>query len=182
MVEFQIETERLILREWRDEDVPILHRMGNDPRVMEFLGPQQTLDEAMEIVARQQDIQRNLGYCFWVIERKTDATLIGFCGLKPGPEATPLEGKTEIGWRLAHDHWGLGYAREAAQASLDWGFAHLADNAIWAITVAANIRSWNLMERLGMTRQHNLDFDHPGVPIGSSLKRHITYRIGRPQA
>ena len=179
MAEFRLETERLFLREWRDADVPILHRMGNDPRVMEFLGPQQTLDEAMEAVARQQDTQRNLGYCFWVIERRCDASLIGFCGLKPGPEATPLEGKTEIGWRLAHDHWGQGYAREAAHTSLDWGFANLPDNAIWAITVPANIRSWGLMERLGMIRQIELDFEHPGVPDGSPLKPHITYRIGR---
>ena len=82
---------------------------------------------------------------------------------------------------LARDAWGQGYAREVARATLDWGFANLAEDTIWAITVPANIRSWGLMERLGMTRQIDMDFDHPNVPDDSPLKRHITYNIMRPQ-
>jgi RimJ/RimL family protein N-acetyltransferase len=175
--EFRIETERLILRSWRDEDASPFHKMGSDPKVMEFLGPLRTLAQARESVAGQQALQSDHGYCFWATERRSDGNMIGFCGLEPGPTATPLEGKTEIGWRLAAAEWGKGYASEAARAALDWGFANLPDPDIWAITVAANTRSWGLMERLGMTRMPDLDFDHPSLPKDSPLLRHITYRI-----
>lgn len=180
MAETIVETERLVLRGWRDEDVAGLTAISRDPRVMEFLGPPMEEGQAREAISRQQDNQARLGYCFWAIERKEDGKMLGFCGLQPGPEATPLARRTEIGWRLAHAHWGKGYAREAARASLDWGFSNLADDEIWAITVLANVRSWGLMERLGMTRRHGLDFDHPNVPEGSPLRRHIVYGIDRP--
>lgn len=109
---------------------------------------------------------------------QADASFIGFCGLKPGK--APIEHEIEIGWRLARDVWGQGFASEAAQASLDWGWAKLAVPSIAAITVPANRRSWSLMERLGMTRFPDEEFDHPDVPDSSPLKRHILYRIQRP--
>lgn len=93
-----------------------------------------------------------------------------------------IEGKVEIGWRLSHDAWGQGYAREAAAASLDWGFANLDTDRIWAITTPGNIRSWGLMERLGLKRHPQLDFEHPNVADDSPLKQHITYSIARPVA
>jgi RimJ/RimL family protein N-acetyltransferase len=182
MAEFAIETERLILREWRDGDVVPLLAICTDPRVMAFLGPLQTEGDVRGAIARQRGHQNSLGHCYWAIERKTDSEMIGFCGLQPEPEAVPvIGGLPDIGWRLAHGAWGKGYALEAATASLDWGFANLADEAIWAITVPGNTRSWGLMERLGMTRHHDLDFDHPHVPDGSPLKPHITYSIRSDQ-
>jgi RimJ/RimL family protein N-acetyltransferase len=179
VAEFQIETERLLLREWRDEDVPPLLAICRDPRVMEFLGPLETEDSIGAAIMRQQAYQEDLGHCYWAIERKSDSEMIGFCGIQPEPPGTPIAGLPDIGWRLGRTHWGQGYAREAAQATLDWGFAHLNDEAIWAITVPANTRSWGLMERLGMSRHHDMDFDHPRVPEGSPLKRHFTYSIRR---
>lgn len=180
MAEIFAETERLILRGWRDGDAEPFHAMFQDPRVMEFLGPPETLENVRAIVARiQGDIART-GYWFWAMERKSDRAFMGFCGVKPGPVDTPIEGKTEIGWRLAHPFWGHGFAREAAQASIDWAWANLSTPDIWAITVPGNTRSWGLMERLGMTRRHDLDFDHPNVPDGSPLKRHLTYALSRP--
>ena len=181
VAEFKIETERLTLREWREEDVAPLLAMCRDPRVMEFLGPLQSQDKVEAAIARQRDHQANLGHCYWAIERKSDGMMIGFCGIQPEPEGTPIAGLPDIGWRLARDTWGQGYAREVAQATLDWGFANLTDDTIWAITVPANIRSWGLMERLGMMRQIDMDFDHPAVPDDSPLKHHITYNIMRPQ-
>lgn len=180
VAEFRIETERLILREWRNEDGDALHAMSQDEQVMEFLGPVTSPAETSVFISRSQATFAANGYCFWVVERKRDGMFLGSCGLKPGPEHTPVAGRTEIGWRLARGAWGQGYAREAAQASLDWGFANLPDDSIWSMTVPANLRSWGLMERLGMVRHHELDFDHPGVPVGSPLKRHITYSIARP--
>lgn len=175
-----IETQRLTLRGWRDDDRAPFHAMCSDPRVMEFLGPLQTRADVDAAIDRQIGFENQFGYCFWAIERRADGLFLGFCGLKPGAEGTPIEGEAEIGWRLAADHWGQGYAREAAQASLEYGWDKLGLASIAAITTPGNVRSWGLMERLGMVRAHEDDFDHPGVPEDDPLRPHITYRIARP--
>jgi RimJ/RimL family protein N-acetyltransferase len=180
MAEFALATDRLILRGWRDEDHAPLLAICRDPRVMGHLGPLQTAGEIHAAIDRQRTSQGLHGHCFWAIERREDGAMLGFCGLKHGPHDTPIEDRIEIGWRLRADAWGRGYAREAAQASLDWGWGHLADGAIWAITTPGNLRSWGLMERLGMRRRHDLDFDHPAQPAESPLLAHVTYGIYRP--
>jgi RimJ/RimL family protein N-acetyltransferase len=152
--------------------------MGQDERVMATLGPLLWRDETDAMIDRVQRILDANGFTFWAIERRADGAFLGFCGLKPGAEETPIEGEIEIGWRLAHEYWGQGYAREAAQASLDWGWAHLDVPSIAAITSVDNFRSWGLMERLGMIRAPEDDFDHPKAI--ERLRRHVTYRIGRP--
>lgn len=177
--EFRLETERLVLRDWREGDALPFHAMCSDPAVMEFLGLPLTESQIAGLIARQQGFQREHGYCFWAVERQEDGCFLGFCGLKPGPEETPLENRIEIGWRLARDAWGFGYAREAATISLHWGFAELSADAILAMTVRGNRRSWGLMERLGMTYRPELDFDHPSVAEGDPLRPHIVYAIER---
>jgi RimJ/RimL family protein N-acetyltransferase len=173
-----IETERLILRRWQDSDRPAWHAMGQDPAVMEFLGAPLTPEAADTAMERQNALIDSIGHAFWAVERKEDGAFLGFCGLKPGPEGTPLFGETEIGWRLARHAWGAGYAREAAQASLDWAWSDLDVPTVAAMTVPGNTRSWGLMERLGMTRVPEQDFIHPQAPAW--LNPHITYRIARP--
>ena len=175
-----IETERLTLRAWREEDVVALHEIGQDARVMELLGPLTTMEDARGLVSGQMVNQSLFGHCFWPIERRSDGRLLGLCGLNPAPKATPLEGEIEIGWRLASDAWGQGYGLEAARASLAWGWANLDVPTIAAITVPANRRSWGPMERLGMTRFPEEDFDHPALAPGDPLRAHILYRIARP--
>ncbi|MGK6320133.1 GNAT family N-acetyltransferase [Sphingomonas sp. DT-204] len=175
-----IETGRLILRRWRDDDRPAFHAHCSDPDVMRYLGPPLTRAETDAALDRQNGYLESHGYCFWAVERRADGALLGFCGLKPGAPGTPIEGMVEIGWRFGRAFWGQGYAREAAVASLDWGWANLDASHIVAITVLANERSWGLMERLGMQRVADGDFDHPTVPDDSPLKRHITYSIARP--
>lgn len=175
-----IETDRLILRGWRDDDVAPFHAMGNDPEVMRYLGPPMTLDDAQAARDRMNAYLAEHGYCFWAVERKADGAFLGFCGIKPGPEGTPLFGEVEIGWRLRRDAWGQGYAREAAEATIAWAWANIDAPTIAAMTVFANTNSWGLMERLGMRRDHADDFDHPAVPDGSPLKQHLVYRIARP--
>lgn len=175
-----IETERLILRGWRDGDVAPFHAMGNDPEVMRYLGPPMALGDAQDACDRMNAILAEHGYCFWAVERRADGAFLGFCGIKPGPPDTPIADEIEIGWRLRRDAWGQGYAREAAQASLDWGWGNTGAPDIAAITSIDNVRSWGLMERLGMTRDRAGDFDHPAVPVGDSLRPHIVYRIARP--
>lgn len=175
-----IETERLIIRPWRDGDRAPFAAMGQDAEVRRFLGPLQSRAESDALIDRMIAMEADLGYCLWAIERRADATFLGFCGLNAGPVGTPLEGGLEIGWRLARAYWGQGYAREAALACLDWTWANLAIEGLFSMTVPANTASWGLMERLGMFQLQGRDFDHPGVPDGSPLKRHIVYRIDRP--
>ena len=175
-----IETARLILRGWRDADVEPFHAMGNDPDVMRYLGPAMTMADAESARDRMNALVDSHGYCFWAVERKADSAFIGFCGIKPGPPDTPIADDIEIGWRLRRDAWGQGYAGEAAAATIAWAWANTGAPAVAAITVLDNVKSWGLMERLGMRRDHGADFDHPAVPDGNPLERHITYRLTRP--
>ena len=174
-----IETERLILRPWREEDVAEFARVTNTPAVMEYLGGVQKPESLHAGFLRGRASQEKNGFCFWIVERRGDAALLGFCGLKVGN--TPLiEGEIEIGWRLREDAWGHGYAREAATATLNWAWQNLSCDRVVAITARGNKRSWGLMERLGMRRLHDLDFEHPDVPVGNKARPHITYAIERP--
>jgi RimJ/RimL family protein N-acetyltransferase len=179
MAEFRLETARLVLRGWRESDRVAFHAINTDPRVMRFLGPLMSLEDIDALIGRLTRMQDELGHCFWAVERKEDGRLIGWCGLIRGAKGTPIEDQLEVGWRLAFDQWGQGYAHEAASAAIDWAFAHLADQQVWAITVDENERSWGLMERLGMARHEALGFDHPNVPQGSPLRAHITYSISK---
>ncbi len=174
-----IETDRLILRNWCDADAMPYHAMFQDSRVMAYLGSPQTYEMVQAEVADSTEKISADSYGFWAVEHRADQRFIGFCGLQSGPAGTPIAGLPEIGWRLAHDYWGQGYAREASEASLAWAWANLPDDEIWATTVAANRRSWGLMERIGMSRQAHLDFDHPALDNESPLRRQITYSIAR---
>jgi RimJ/RimL family protein N-acetyltransferase len=176
MPEFRLETERLVLRDWRDGDIDPFAAMCADPRVMATLGPLKSREETAAIIARLKAEAETHGYTMWAAERRADGAFLGWCGLSPG-DVGPIEGKIEIGWRLAFDAWGQGYAREGAQACLAWGFGQLALDAIWAITTPGNLRSRGLMERLGMTRHRDLDFDHPRLAEGSALRQQITYSL-----
>lgn len=174
-----IDTGRLIVRPWHDADRAPFHAMGQDAEVMRFLGPSQSRAETDAAIDRMIACQAEHGCCFWAVERRDDGAFLGFCGIKPG--RWPIEALPEIGWRLGRAYWGQGYAREAAQACLNWAWAVRDWSHIYAITVPANTASWGLMARLGMERLVDGDFDHPDVPVGSPLKRHITYRIARPR-
>ena len=120
--------------------------------------------------------QREQGFSFWIVQRRGDGALLGFCGFKRGT-VDPILGEMEIGWRFREDAWGQGYAREAASACLDWAWANVDCERIFAITVMGNAPSWGLMQRLGMRRREDLDFDHPNFPPDHPLAPHITYEI-----
>lgn len=180
MAEFVLRTPRLLLREWREDDLDPFHAMCSDPRVMETLGPLMSRDETQALIDRVSAIQDEFGHTFWALERQADGHFLGWCGLIRGLVG-PIIDKAEIGWRLSAENWGQGYAREAAEASLDWAFSNLSESSIWAITSKGNVRSWGLMERLGMTRRVDLDFDHPKVADDSPLKPHVTYEITRSE-
>jgi RimJ/RimL family protein N-acetyltransferase len=177
MAEFCIETERLIVRQWRDEDLDALHALCTDPQVMATIGPLHDEDKTRAMLGRLQERQARDGCTFWAIERRENARVLGFCGVARGTVPF-IQDKLEIGWRLASDCWGRGYAREAAEASIRWaGEAHPGE-AIWAITSVGNSRSRGLMQRLGMRYMPNMDFDHPNIEPGSELLPHVTYCLG----
>lgn len=182
MSDVAIDTPRLILRGWKERDAAPFQQICSDPVVMEHLGPLMTLAEAQAMILRVQALQAEAGYCFWAMENRADGTLMGFCGVKTGAVGTPIEGRLEIGWRMARSYWGNGFAYEAASATVDWVWANQSANTIWAITTPNNLRSQTLMQRLGMKRQRELDFDHQGLPAGDPLRPHVTYRIERPES
>ena len=176
-----LRTQRLILRPWRDEDVSLFAALNTDPEVMaEMGGPRNPADS--EAAARR--IREHFdahGYGAWAAELPGVASFIGFIGLAiPGFEAffTPC---VEIGWRLARAYWGQGYASEGARAALDFGFERLGLEEIVSFTTTTNLRSRRVMERIGMARRAEEDFDHPNLPEGHPLCRHVLYRIGREQ-
>ena len=176
MIETAIETERLMLRGWRDFDRDPFFALNSDPEVMQYLpaGDRASSDAAVDNLMRTE---AEHGHCFWAVERKADGAFVGFCGSMPARE--PL-GEVEVGWRLRRDAWGHGYASEGARASLAWCWAHLDTPSVMAITVPANVRSRAVMERIGMAYVEGGDFDHPSLPAGDPLSRHVLYRIFRP--
>ena len=175
-----IDTARLRLRTWEQDDGAAFIAATNTPAVMRWLGGVEADASAIRgTIERQQRHQAICGHCFWLIERKADGALLGFCGLQPS-HVEPIRGEIEIGWRLREDAWGQGYAKEAAAACLDWAWASLDAARVVAITVLPNRASWGLMERLGMTRRPDLDFAHPSFPSDHELSAHIVYVAERP--
>ena len=175
-------TERLLMRRWRDGDRPAFAAMNADPTVMEYFPSTSDRRESDAVVDRIEAHFDARGFGLWAVEIPAVAPFIGFVGLwTPSFEAhfTPA---VEVGWRLAREHWGRGYASEAAEASVALGFGGLALEEIVAFTVPANFRSRRVMERLGMTHDPADDFDHPGVPEGHALRRHVLYRLARPDS
>jgi RimJ/RimL family protein N-acetyltransferase len=174
MADFRFETQRLILRDWREGDFMALHDLCTDPQVMATIGPVHHERRTRDLLDRLRERQARDGCTFWAMERKLDARVLGWCGVGRGT-VPQLERELEIGWRLASDCWGQSYAREAAEATLGWIAGNHPAKPVWAITWAGNVRSRGLMERLGMQYRPELNFEHPGVEATSGLRPHVTY-------
>lgn len=176
MTRIAAETDRLILREWGEGDADRFYAIMNTPAVMHHLGGVQDPESWEAAVGRIIGFQRDFGHTFWLVERREDGELLGFCGLKrvnaPG---TDLTGQFEIGWRLRESAWGKGYAKEAAIASLDLAFGSFAASHVLALTVPENRDSQGLMKRLGMSRREDLDFIDPR--FGPEMNPAMVYRI-----
>jgi RimJ/RimL family protein N-acetyltransferase len=181
MAEVIAETERLLIRRWRDSDRTVYLATCNTDAVTAHLGGPASIEDIDAAIGRIRQSQEEHGVGFWSVERKADGMFLGYCGLKViADDVTPVTGEVEIGWRLREDAWGRGYAAEAARACLDWAWANLGVPRIVSFTTPANAPSWRLMERIGMIRRPDLDFAHPQFPADHPLSRHITYVIERP--
>jgi RimJ/RimL family protein N-acetyltransferase len=173
-----LRTARLVLRPWRTSDRASFAAINADPKVMEHFPRTSTRQEsdagADRIVARMEQ----QGFGLWAVEVPGIADFIGFIGLNPA-DAVLGRPVLEVGWRLAAEHWGRGYATEGARASLAHAFDVLAKDEVVSFATTANQRSRHVMEKLGLVRRPEDDFDHPGVPPSWSGRRHVLYRITR---
>jgi RimJ/RimL family protein N-acetyltransferase len=171
----ELRTDRLLLRRWRESDLEPWAAMNADPEVREYLGDLLTPEQSdVSVVLMQAEFDER-GYGWWAVETLETGAFIGRVGLDEVDESLPFTG-VDVGWRLARSAWGHGYATEAAQASLAFGFESLGLPEIVASTTVTNVRSQAVMRRLGMTRDPSDDFDDPSVPEGP-LRRCVLYRI-----
>ena len=175
----ELRTERLRLRAWRDADLEPFAELNADPVVMEHFPAPLTRDGSDAFVMTARECWRAGGPSWWAVEVVDGPPFIGFVGLSEVRFEAPFAPAVEIGWRLAREHWGRGYAPEAARAALDHGFDELALAEIVSFTVPANSRSRRVMEKIGMRHDPDGDFVHPSVPDGHPLGPHVLYRISR---
>ena len=172
-----IETERLVLRPWRGSDRDAFFAIVGDPAVGEWLGGARSADEAGAEFDRMTAFWAEHGQGWLAIEAKDEGRVVGrVCVRRVLMEWNhPRSGDVEVGWALARAAWGRGYATEAAAAMLAWGFRTLAVPEIFAWTAVGNLRSQAVMQRLGMTRRPDLDFDHPDLAEDHPLQRHVVF-------
>ncbi|MER8792417.1 GNAT family N-acetyltransferase [Mesorhizobium sp. M0983] len=173
----ELRTKRLLLREWTDEDVEPIARMVDDPRVGEYLAKFVDRAGIDAWISAEREYFREHGYGLWAIERLGTAEFIGFCGLVEVGYQARFTPAIEVSWRLHPDHWGHGYATEAAAAVLDFGFENLKLNEIVANAAVGNVASQRVMERIGMSHDPNDDFDHPLKAADDPLRRQVLYRL-----
>jgi RimJ/RimL family protein N-acetyltransferase len=176
-----IRTPRLILRNWEENDRDFFHRINSDPIVMEFFPFRRDRKQADAKMDELRDAIVRDGFGFAAVEIAGTGQCVGFAGLsRPKDLSMFAEGTVEIGWRLAPEFWGKGYATEAAKAWLAFGFETLGLGEIVSFAVATNRRSTAVMERIGMRRDTSADFDHPAVGEDyAHLRRHVVYRLAR---
>jgi RimJ/RimL family protein N-acetyltransferase len=171
-----IETNRLVLRRWQSSDAAPFASLNADPRVMEFFPATLSRAESEAMISKIEERISQHGFGLWAAELKETKDFIGFIGLHVPGDALPFSPCVEIGWRLAFDHWGRGYAQEGARAVLAFGFEMTRLEEIVSFTTVGNFRSRHVMERIGMTRDANGDFDHPRLSKNHPLIKHVLYR------
>lgn len=175
-------TPRLLLRPWRDSDRLPFQAINADPRVMEHFPAPLTPPESDALIARIILHFDQHGYGPYAAELIETGTFIGYIGLYTPTFEAAFMPTVEIAWRLAADHWGRGLATEGARAVLHHAFHTLQLPSLVSFTVPANLRSRRVMEKLGMVHNPGEDFEHPHLPKGHALRRHVLYRLNREDA
>lgn len=178
----ELRTERLVLRRWRAADRAPFAALNADPVVMEHFVAALDRTESDDMVDRIEDHFDREGWGLWAVQVAATGRFIGFTGLWPATFEAHFTPAVEVGWRLALEGWGHGYATEAARASLRDGFDRFSFDEIVSMTSVGNTRSRRVMEKLGLTRDPVDDFDHPKVPDGHRIRRHVLYRLTRAES
>lgn len=179
LIEF--ETERLRLRQWQASDRAPFAELNSDSMVTEYFPSAVDRAASDAMAARCESLIAERGWGFWATELKEDRRFIGFVGLHVPAHELPFAPCVEIGWRLAFQYWGKGYATEAARGCLRIGFERLQLEEIVSFTAVGNKRSRAVMERLGMREDADAVFEHPKIPAGHPLRLHCLYRLSREQ-
>jgi len=172
-----IRTDRLLLREWRDTDLEPFAALNTDPEVMRHFPAPLTRQASDAFAGRIRDRMAQDGWGLWAVEVLGGASFIGFVGLARQTFDAPFTPAVEVGWRLARDAWGNGFAPEGGRAALAFAFDDLGLGEVVSITVPDNAKSRRVMEKLGLRRDPADDFDHPNLPNGHALRRHVLYRM-----
>jgi RimJ/RimL family protein N-acetyltransferase len=172
-----IETDRLILRTWKEEDLLPFAHLNQDPLVMEFFPKTLAYSETEAMLERLKQKFASDGFSFMAAELKETNEFIGFIGLNKPMFEAPFMPAIEIGWRIGSRYWNKGYATEGAKAALEYGFQTLALKEIVSFTAEINIKSRRIMEKIGMHQDHAGTFDHPVLSDDHPLKKHVLYRI-----
>jgi RimJ/RimL family protein N-acetyltransferase len=177
-----VKTDRLILRQWRQEDHQAFAALNADPNVMAHFPAILSAEESQQSLDRHKNIIEKNGWGFWATELIQASTFIGFVGLLQQQEGNGILQRpfVEIGWRLAAEHWGKGYAPEAARRALKYGFEELQLAEIYSFTTLDNQNSQRVMHKIGMQNTQQ-DFNHPKLPSGHPQERHCLYKITRQQ-
>ena len=170
-----IETDRLIIRFWRREDFAPFAALNADAEVMRYFPAPLSRAGSDALAEKAMKDYEAEGFSYLPVEVKDGARFIGFVGLARVTAPNPLAGDIEIGWRLAREAWGKGYASEAALAWLDFAFEELNPPRVVSFTATANLKSQAVMQRIGLNRRPDLDFDHPALPPGDALQRHVVF-------
>lgn len=172
-----LETERLILREWRPEDLAPFSSLNADPEVMRYFEAPQSKAYSAELMDRCNAIFAQWGFTFWAVELKKSGACIGMLGLAPVPAEMPFAPSVEIGWRLDKAYWGQGMAPEGAREALRFGFEQKGLDEVVSFTALKNQPSQRVMEKLGMSCNPSDNFVHPKVTEGHALAPHCLYRM-----
>lgn len=175
----ELRTERLVLRQWREDDREAFASLNGDPEVMRHFPAPLTRAASDAFAERAYARLEDQGWGLWAVEVPGVAPFIGFIGLVELSFPAAFTPAIEVGWRLDHSHWGRGYAPEGATAVLDLAFASdgLGLASVVSLTAVGNRSSRRVMEKLGLTHDPAEDFDHPYVPEGSPVRRHVVYRM-----
>ena len=173
-----IKTSRLLLRQWTQDDFLAFAELCSDKDVMEFFPKQLTQKESFEMAEKIRSLIKDRGWGFWALEIPNEHKFIGFVGLHTPTDRMPFSPCVEIGWRLSSQHWGKGYATEAAKAALDYAFNSLHLSEVVSFTTLANVRSMAVMEKLGMTNS-NQNFMHPDIEASHPQCEHVLYTISK---
>jgi RimJ/RimL family protein N-acetyltransferase len=180
MARIELLTPRLRLRPVQSEDLDVLERLGADERVMAPFGGAVSRAKTGEWLERLLLHWRAHGFGRYRVEHA--GAFVGVVGLSRAEFDAGIVPGVEVAWRLAFDHWGRGFATEAARAAIDEGFERLGLDAVIAVTTPDNARSRRVMERLGMSFSASETFDHPLVPEGDPHRTHLVYRLARPSS
>jgi RimJ/RimL family protein N-acetyltransferase len=173
-----LETDRLLLRQWKPDDREPFAKLNADPKVMEFFPNMLSREASDAFIDRIQALIEKQGWDLWAVEIKNTQQFIGYVGLHVPNYELPFNPCVEVGWRLAYEFWGKGYAPEAALVALKFGFESLNLAEVVSFTTLSNVRSQRVMEKIGMQRSPET-FQHPGVPIDGKLREHCLYRLSR---